>query len=181
MEWREERARPLPSPCHQVHRTFPHHFRDLWDEWLTEAREVVEEQVAVRDKVQEEFIVALLKVTAPQHMTPHTHGCVVVEIVTHGPCWAVTKRERHMLRRFAHWPLCSHSLSLSPNYSDRVGTVHTPAFLDRVGTVHTPAFLDRVGTVHTHALAREPEVLVGPAGVGPGGLGRSAVELRRPE
>ena len=43
---------------------------------------------------------------------PASAGVVVLTIVTHGPCWDL-QREREMLRRrFSHWPLCSHSLSL---------------------------------------------------------------------
>ena len=41
----------------------------------------------------------------------------LLTIVTHGPCWGL-RTERDMLRRFSHWPLRPHPLSLSPNYSD---------------------------------------------------------------
>ena len=47
---------------------------------------------------------------------------------------------RDTLRRFSHWSLCSHSLalSLSPNYSDIVGTVlgHRPRRGRRASSSH---------------------------------------------
>ena len=58
---------------------------------------------------------------------PGRYGRTIVlqcQLVT--ACWGL-HTERDTRRRFSHWSLCSHSLSLSlsfsPNYSDIVGTV----------------------------------------------------------
>ena len=39
------------------------------------------------------------------------NGTFCLTIVTHGPCWGL-HTERDTLRRFSHWPLCSHYLTL---------------------------------------------------------------------
>ena len=48
----------------------------------------------------------------------------VLAIVTHGPCWGL-HTERETLRRFSHWSLCSHSLSLSRSPSQLLRQTHT--------------------------------------------------------